>query len=78
MPRLEELLTILDKDFGKITRWRALCQEQNAITEVEQIRLAEQVLAEPSMGTVGAGYSQWVKLQGAKDRQAPPYKPTGF
>ncbi|MGH7223923.1 MAG: hypothetical protein ACRELF_11890 [Gemmataceae bacterium] len=77
-PRLEELLAELAKDFGKTTRWQALCKEQNASTDADQIRLAEQVLAEPPIGTVAGGYAQWAKLHGAKDRQAPPYKPTGF
>ena len=75
---LEQLLIELAKDFGKTTRWQTLCQEQNATTDDEKIRLAEQVLAEPPIGTVAGGYAQWAKLHGAKDRQAPPYKPTGF
>ncbi len=76
--RLRQLLAELAADFGKTTRWRALCQEQNATTEAEQIRLAEQVIAEPPMGTVAGGYAHWAKLRGAKDEPAPPYKPTGF
>lgn len=76
--RLKQLLDELAKDFGKTTRWRALCKEQRATTDADQIRLAEQVLAEPSMGTVAAGHAQWAKLHGAQDRQAPPYKPTGY
>ncbi len=76
--RLRQLLAELAKDFGKTTRWKVLCQEQNATTDSEKIRLAEQALAEPRMGTVAGGYAQWAKLRGAKDRQAPPYKPTGF
>jgi hypothetical protein len=71
-------LAELGKRFGKTTRWRVLCKEQNATTDADQIRLAEQVLAEPPMGTVAAGHAQWAKLQGAQDQQAPPYKPTGF
>jgi len=77
-PRLKQLLAELAKDFGKTTRWRALCKEQNATTDADQIRLAEQVLAEPPLGTVAAGHAQWARLHGAQDRQAPPYKPTGF
>jgi hypothetical protein len=75
---LRKLLKKLAEQFGKTTRWRVLCKEQNAITDVAKIRLAEQVLAEPSIGTVAGGYAQWAKLHGAKDRKAPPYKPTGF
>ncbi len=78
MSCLEKLLGELAKDFGKITRWELLCKEQNATTEADKIRLAEQVLAEPPLGSVAAGYSHWVQLQGAKSRPAPPYKPTGF
>ncbi len=76
--RLEQLLAELAMDFGKTTRWKALCNEQNATTKADQIRLAEQVLSEPPMGTVAGGYAQWAKLHGAKDQEAPPYKPTGF
>jgi hypothetical protein len=77
-PRLTQLLAELRKDFGKTTRWRVLCNEQNATSEADQIRLAEQVLAEPPLGSVAAGHAQWARLHGAQDRQAPPYKPTGF
>jgi hypothetical protein len=76
--RLKQLLAELAKDLGKTTRWKALCQEQNAVTDADKIKLAEQVLSEPPTGTVAGGYAQWAKLHGAKDRQAPPYKPTGF
>jgi hypothetical protein len=76
--RLAQLLAELAEDFGKTTRWQALCQEQNATTDADKIRLAEQVLSEPPIGTVAGGYAQWAKLHGAKDREAPPYKPTGY
>jgi hypothetical protein len=76
--RLQRLLAELAKAFGKTTRWQVLCQEQNATTEAEQIRLAEQVLAEPATDTVAAGHAQWARLRGVKDQPAPPYKPTGF
>ncbi len=75
---LKQLLAELSKDFGKMTRWRALCEEQNATTEAERMNLAEQVLAEPSIGSVAGGYAQWAKLHGANDQPASPYKPTGF
>jgi hypothetical protein len=75
---LKQLLVELAKDFGKTTRWKVLCKEQNVATDADKIRLAEQILAEPCTGTVAAGYAQWARLHGAKDRQAPPYKPTGF
>ncbi len=50
---LQFLIAELAKDFGKTACWRVLCQEQNATTEAAQIQLAEQVLAEPPMDTVG-------------------------
>lgn len=78
MKHLERLIEQLAQDFGKITRWQVLCKEQNATTEAHKVELAEQVLAEWSTGTVAGGYAQWAKLHGAKDRAAPPYKPTGF
>jgi hypothetical protein len=76
--RLQRLLAELAKAFGKTTRWHVLCQEQNATTESEQIRLAEQVLAELATDTVAAGHAQWARLRGAKDQPAPLYKATGF
>ena len=78
MKCLEKLLAELAKDFGKLTRWQLLCQEQSATTESEQIRLAEQVLSEPPLDSVAAGYSHWARLHGAKSKPAPPYNPTGF
>jgi hypothetical protein len=75
---LEQLLAELAKDFGKLSRWRLLCAEQKADSEDEQVRLAEQVLAEPADGGVASGYSNWARLRGAKSKPAPPYKPTGF
>lgn len=78
MSGLDELKVQLRSDFGKTTRWRVLCKEQNATSDADQIRLAEQVLAEPPLGTVAAGHAQWARLHGAQDRQAPPYKPTGY
>lgn len=78
MNRLEQLLTELVKDFGKISRWQLLCEQQDATTEAEKIRLAEQVLAEPAVGSVAAGHANWARLHGAKSKSAPPYKPTGF
>jgi hypothetical protein len=76
--RLKELLVELAKEFGKTSRWKVLCKDQNATTDEERIRLAEQVLAEPPIDTVAGGYAQWARLHGAKDQQGPPYKPTGF
>lgn len=78
MSRLDELLAELAKDFGKTTRWRLLCQEEKATTDDDKIRLAERVLSEPPLGNVASGYSQWVRLHGAKSKPAPPYNPTGF
>jgi hypothetical protein len=78
MNHLTQLLTELAKDFGKMTRWQLLCQQQHAVSEAEQVRLAEQVLAEPAVGSVAAGHANWAKLHGGKSKSAPPYKPTGF
>jgi hypothetical protein len=78
MNHLQQLLAELAKDFGKSTRWQLLCQEQNATSEADQIRLAEQVLAEPPLGGVAAAHSHWARLHGAKSKPAPPYNPTGF
>jgi hypothetical protein len=78
MNRLELLLTELAKDFGKMSRWQLLCQQQNATSEAEQVHLAEQVLAEPEIGSVAAGHANWARLRGAKTKSAPLYKPTGY
>ena len=76
--RLQGLKERLRNDFGKTTRWQVLCQEENATTDDHRIRLAERARAEPPIGTVAGGYAQWARLNGAKDQQASPYKPTGF
>jgi hypothetical protein len=64
--RLEELKSNLSKHFGKLTRWRALCQERDTKTDEDQIRLAEEVLAAPSTGTVAEWYGHHLWLQGKK------------
>ena len=63
---LGELKGRMRGHFGKITRWRLLCKEQDAATEEEQIRLAHQVLAGPSTGTVAEWHSHWARLNGAE------------
>jgi hypothetical protein len=78
MNRLEELTTELAKVFGRITKWRWRCKEQNAVSEADQIKVAEEVLAEPCTGTVAEWAHYQASLKGVKSRQAPPYKPTGF
>jgi hypothetical protein len=76
---LDELLTELSQVFGRFTKWRLYCKEQNATTEADLIRLAEQVLAGPCTGTVAEGYSYWLRLNGAQSISCPyPYTPTVF
>lgn len=65
-PKLKKLLAELGRHFGKTTRWRAVCKEQNATTDDERIAVAEQVLQEWSTGTVAELYSHNAKLHGAK------------
>jgi hypothetical protein len=62
--RLEALKDELFKHFGKLTRWKALCVERDATTVEEQIRLAEEVLAASSTGTVAEWYGYHLRLQG--------------
>jgi hypothetical protein len=64
--RLEELLAELGKHFGKLTRWRALCQERDTTTDEGKIRLAEEVLSAYSTGTVAEWHSFHLRLQGKK------------
>src|SRR5262249_7253285 len=42
--RLDELKAELGKVFGRLDKWRSRCKEQNASTEAEKIKLAEEVL----------------------------------
>jgi hypothetical protein len=65
-PRLTQLLGELGKQFGKTTRWRALCKERSSTTDEEKIELAEQVLQEWSTGTVAEFSSHQAKLAGVK------------
>lgn len=64
--RLDDLLTELGKHFGKLTRWRALCQERGVTTDEHKILLAEEVLAAYSTGTVAEWQSYQLRLQGKK------------
>ena len=64
--RLKELRTELFNYFGKITRWKVLCQEQDATTDEEKIRLAEEVLRTPSTGTVAEWWGSHLRLKGSK------------
>jgi hypothetical protein len=77
--RLQELRAELAKHFGKTTRWKVLCKQQKASSDEDKIKLAEQVLAEWTTGTVAEWQSHWLELQGVESRPASyPYKPTGF
>jgi hypothetical protein len=64
--RLEELKNELFTRFGKLTRWKALCLEQDATTDEKKIRLAEEVLASSSTGTVAEWRGYDLRLQGKK------------
>jgi hypothetical protein len=63
---LDDLLNELGKHFGKLTRWKALCQEREITTDEKKIELAEEVLAAYSTGTVSEWYSYHLRLQGRK------------
>jgi hypothetical protein len=77
--RLDELKTELAKVFGRYTKWQQRCKEQNASTEAEKFKLAEDVLAEPCTGTVAEARTHSLGLQGVPTKRAKhPYKPTGF
>ena len=67
--RLNELRSELFKHFGKITRWKLLCQEQDATTDEEKIRLAEEVLKAPSTGTVAEWWGSYVRLKNTKSSE---------
>jgi hypothetical protein len=64
--RLDELRAELAKHFGKTTRWKVLCKKHHAETEEEKVKLAEQVLAEWSTGTVAEWRSHRLDLEGVK------------
>ncbi len=55
--RLKDLEAELGKVFGRYSKWKLRCQEQDATTTEEKIKLAEAVLAEPCTGTVAEGRS---------------------
>jgi hypothetical protein len=77
--RLDELKAELGKVFGRLNKWRSRCKEQNAGTEAEKIKLAEEVLAEPCSGTVAEARTHSLGLQGVQTKPARhPYKPTGY
>jgi hypothetical protein len=64
--RLEELKTELFTHFGKLTRWKVLCLEREAKTEEDKIRLAQDVLAASSTGTVAEWQGYHLRLQGKR------------
>lgn len=64
--RLDELKGELSRHFGKLTRWKALCQERDVTNVEEQIRLAEEVLEAPSTGTNAESLTYHLRLQGGK------------
>jgi len=64
--RLNHLLTEINNVFGRYSKWQLRCQEQNATTEEQQIKLAEDVLAEPCTGTVAEARTHRLGLQGTK------------
>ena len=78
MSRLDEVRAELAKTFGKTTRWQVLCRQNDATTDCEKIKVAEQVLAEPCTGTIAEAQGHWLELQGVESEPSPPYKPTGF
>jgi hypothetical protein len=76
--RLDQLKAELAKVFGRYSKWELRCKERNAATEAEQIKLAEEVLAEPCSGTVAEARTHSLGPQGVKTKPARyPYKPTG-
>ena len=64
--RLQEVKDELFKRFGRLTRWKALCVERGAEAVEDQIRLAEEVLAGPSTGTVAEWLTHHLRLKGGK------------
>ena len=64
--RLKELRSELFEHFGKITRWKVLCQERDATTDEEKIRLAIEVLKAPSTGTVAEWWGSHLRLKNNK------------
>lgn len=49
-----------------MTRCKVLCREQDATTDEEKIRLAEEVLQAPSTGTVAEWWGSHLRLKGKK------------
>lgn len=64
--RLDELRTELAKVFGRHSKWQLRCKEQNATTEQQKVKLAEEVLAEPCTGTVAEARTHSLGLKGIK------------
>jgi hypothetical protein len=71
--RLEGLKARLFEHFGKLTRFEGLCLERTATTVEETIRLAEEVLAAPSTGTVAEWQSYHLRLHGKRSFDVDEY-----
>lgn len=64
--RLGELKAGLSRQFGKFTRWKAICVERDVTTVEEQIRLAEEVLTASSSGTNAEWLTHHLRFKGGK------------
>ena len=64
--RLQELKAELSRHFGKLSRWKALCQERDITSVEEQIRLAGEVLKTSSTGTNAEWLTYHLRLKGGK------------
>lgn len=84
MNELQQLLTEIRQVFGRITRFRRICAQRQALTVEDQIAIARQVLAMPISGSVNEARWEWVLLRRALDGVEEPvvveveYSPTGY
>lgn len=81
MSRLEELKSELATVFGRYTKWRVRCKDHNAISDADQIRVAEEVLREPCTGTVAEWQCHSLALQGVASVDLDDFlghQPSGF
>lgn len=61
---LNDLKIELQKDFGKLSCWQWLCEQERAKTDQDKAILARKVLEMPSMGNIAASQTFMLLRQG--------------
>lgn len=84
MNDLQQLLNELRQVFGRLTRFRRICAQREALRLEDQIAIAQGVLEMPISGSINEARWEWMLLRRALHGMEEPgvveveYTPTGF